>query len=76
MRSPVLSRMAVFIGLTLTLVLLACQSGSNGDDATSSPLEALLERADSLELETEYVPPPGDSLEHHTAGFAKILQTS
>jgi CubicO group peptidase (beta-lactamase class C family) len=65
--------MAVLLGLTLTLVLLACQSGSNGDDATSSPLETLLARADSLQLETEYVPPPGDSLEHHTAGFAKIL---
>ncbi len=69
----VLSRIAVLLSLTSTLVLLACQSGSNGDDATSSPLEALLARADSLELETEYVPPPGDSLEHHTAGFAKIL---
>jgi len=70
---PVLSRMAVLIGFTLVLVTLACQSGSNGDDTTSSPLAALLSRADSLELETEYVPPPGDSLEHHTAGFAKIL---
>ncbi len=73
MRRSVLSRIADLLGLTSTLVLLACQSGSNGDDATSSPLEALLARADSLELVTEYVPPPGDSLEHHTAGFAKIL---
>jgi len=30
-------------------------------------------RAKSFELETEYVPPPGDALEHHTAGFAKTL---
>ena len=73
MRRSVLSRIAILLGLTSTLVLLACQSGSNGDNATSSPVEALLARADSLELETEYVPPPGDSLEHHTAGFAKIL---
>jgi CubicO group peptidase (beta-lactamase class C family) len=35
--------------------------------------EALVARAKSFELETEYVPPPGDALEHHTAGFAKTL---
>jgi hypothetical protein len=25
------------------------------------------------ELDTPYVPPPGDALEHHTSGFAKIM---
>src|SRR6201993_2087243 len=35
--------------------------------------EALIARAKSLELDTPYVPPPGDPLEHHTAGFAKIM---
>ena len=34
---------------------------------------ALLARADSLELPTEYVPPPGEALHHHTSGFAKTL---
>ena len=34
---------------------------------------ALIARATSLELDTPYVPPPGDPLEHHTAGFAKIM---
>jgi CubicO group peptidase (beta-lactamase class C family) len=38
-----------------------------------SPLAVLLARAKSLELDTPYVPPPGDPLEHHTAGFAKIM---
>ena len=33
----------------------------------------LITRARSLELSTPYVPPPGDPLEHHAAGFAKIL---
>ncbi len=33
----------------------------------------MLERAKSLELETPYIPPPGDPLEHHAAGFAKIM---
>ena len=34
---------------------------------------AELARAASLELNTKYVPPPGDPLEHHTSGFAKTL---
>ncbi len=41
--------------------------------STVSPREALIARAKSLELDTPYVPPPGDPLEHHTAGFAKIM---
>ena len=35
--------------------------------------EALVARAKSFEIATEYTPPPGDALEHHTAGFAKTL---
>src|SRR5947208_7530896 len=34
---------------------------------------ALIARAKSLELDTPYVPPPGDALEHHAAGFGKIM---
>jgi hypothetical protein len=44
--------------------------------AAQEPLpskEALIARAKSFELDTPYVPPPGDPLEHHTAGFAKIM---
>jgi CubicO group peptidase (beta-lactamase class C family) len=41
--------------------------------ATISSRDALIARAKSLELNTPYVPPPGDPLEHHTAGFAKIM---
>ena len=41
--------------------------------AQADPDSALIARAASLELPTEYVPPPGDALEHHTSGFAKIL---
>ncbi len=36
-------------------------------------MQAMLERARSLELPTDYVPPPGDPLEHHAAGFAKVM---
>jgi CubicO group peptidase (beta-lactamase class C family) len=35
--------------------------------------DALIARAKSLELATPYVPPPGDPLAHHAAGFAKIM---
>ena len=34
---------------------------------------AMIERAKKLELPTPHVPPPGNPLEHHAAGFAKIV---
>jgi CubicO group peptidase (beta-lactamase class C family) len=34
---------------------------------------ALSERAKQFELDTPYVPPPGDALEHHTSGYAKTM---
>jgi hypothetical protein len=49
---------------------------SSSTAAAQDPLptkEALIARAKSLELDTPYVPPPSDPLEHHTAGFAKIM---
>jgi len=33
----------------------------------------VLDRAKSLELNTPYVPPPGDPLEHYTSGYAKVM---
>ncbi len=41
--------------------------------AAATSLEALIARARSLERPTPDVPPPGDPLEHHTAGFAKVM---
>jgi len=41
--------------------------------AAVSPRDELIARAKLLELKTPYVPPPGDPLDHHTAGFAKIM---
>jgi CubicO group peptidase (beta-lactamase class C family) len=70
MRRITLNLLAVVILLT---VPLACQEGAPREETTPSAREALLARAESLELDTEYVPPPGDALEHHTSGFAKIL---
>src|SRR6266567_3398354 len=34
---------------------------------------ALIARAKSLELDTPYVPPPGEAIDHHAAGFAKVM---
>ena len=39
----------------------------------ASARDALIARAKALELDTPYVPPPGDPLEHHASGFAKIM---
>jgi len=39
----------------------------------ASSQTGLVARARSLELDTPYVAPPGDPLEHHAAGFAKVM---
>ena len=41
--------------------------------AEIDPLQALIERGKRLELDTPYVPPPGDPDTHHTMGFARTL---
>jgi CubicO group peptidase (beta-lactamase class C family) len=41
--------------------------------ADSMSLEAMLARDKALELPTRYVPPPGNPLVHHAAGFAQIM---
>jgi CubicO group peptidase (beta-lactamase class C family) len=41
--------------------------------ADHSPLDAMLARDKALELDTPYVPPPGNPLEHDAAGFAQIM---
>jgi len=61
-------------GLSATALLVGC----GGEDMRGFPTsdgseEQLIARADSYELDTEYVAPPGEALHHHTAGFAKIL---
>jgi len=58
----------VLAGLVVTLV--AIPAAAQGPLAQLDPLNA---RAKSFELDTPYVPPPGDPLEHHTAGYAKVI---
>ena len=67
--------------LIAILAVMGCQKDGPGADAGASGAQqvavsardALIARAKSLELNTPYVPPPGDPLEHHAAGFAKIM---
>jgi hypothetical protein len=44
--------------------------------APQTQLHQLIARAKSLELSTPYVPPPGDPLAHHAAGYAKVMCTA
>ena len=41
--------------------------------APRTQLDELIARAKALELDTPYVPPPGDPLVHHAAGYAKVM---
>ena len=41
--------------------------------APQVPRDTLVQRAKALELDTKYVPPPGDPLELHAAGYAKVM---
>jgi CubicO group peptidase (beta-lactamase class C family) len=59
--------LAFLIGTLVLGTTLRAQSD------TDSRREALVARAKALELNTPYAPPPGDPLEHHTAGYAKIM---
>lgn len=53
--------------------LIAALVGAAAPERLLSPREFLIARAKSFELGTPYVPPPGDPLEHKTAGFAKVM---
>src|SRR5262245_50221223 len=57
-------------GLLLT-ILVALSGATAAAQATAK--DALVARAKSFELDTPYVPPPGDPLTHHAAGYAKVM---
>jgi CubicO group peptidase (beta-lactamase class C family) len=64
--------------VTLLVVSVSCRSEpppavDEGDAPVNPATAKLVERGRSLELDTPYEPPPGDALEHHTAGYAKIM---
>lgn len=55
------------------VVLLALLAVGAAAQESASRRQALVKRAKSFELDTPYVPPPGDALVHHASGFAKIM---
>jgi CubicO group peptidase (beta-lactamase class C family) len=65
------TRVAVsFVGI---IAAAACTEGTPEIPTSDGSTEQLIARAAALELDTEYVPPPGEALHHMTAGFAKTL---
>ncbi len=74
---------ARFLAVVVALVAAAAACGGSDQPVPSSAAappqaavaarEALIARAKALELDTPYAPPPGDALEHQTAGFAKVM---
>lgn len=62
------------ISLCLAAVTLAaCAPKEQPQPAAPDPRAAVIARGDSLQLPGEWTPPPGNALDHHTAGFAKTL---
>jgi CubicO group peptidase (beta-lactamase class C family) len=59
--------------LALAGIGAAIAATALGAQDAAARRQALIARARALELDTRYVPPPGDPLEHHTSGFAKIM---
>jgi CubicO group peptidase (beta-lactamase class C family) len=62
------SRLTVLV----LLGLVGCGGGEAADNGVTEEVD-IVARGASLELATEYVPPPGEPLHHHTAGFATVL---
>jgi CubicO group peptidase (beta-lactamase class C family) len=61
---------ALLILAGLPLSTLAAQTPAD------AARQALLDRAKKLELNTPYVPPPGEAIEHYASGYAKIMCSS
>jgi CubicO group peptidase (beta-lactamase class C family) len=58
-----------FMTLAATLALTM----GSGWAQTSDEIQAINARAKALELDTPYVPPPGEAIEHYASGYAKIM---
>jgi CubicO group peptidase (beta-lactamase class C family) len=59
--------------LLLALLGLLAATAAAQDSDSAARRKALADRAKPFELDTPYSPPPGDALEHHASGFAKVM---
>ncbi len=66
-------RLSATYGFLAMLALLGSCQAPNKEEENAARQKGMIARALSLELKTEYQAPPGDPLEHHAAGFAKIM---
>ena len=57
----------------LALLALTLGTGTVLSQDRAADRKFMIERAKALELATPYSAPPGDALDHHTAGFAQIM---
>ena len=82
-RSPIRTLLCCALSLVL-LGLPACAPDEGGEGGGAmvatqdvppgdGSRESLISRGEALELPTEWDPPPGEPIVHHTAGFAKTL---
>ncbi|MEO8524436.1 MAG: serine hydrolase [Caldimonas sp.] len=68
----------ITFALLVAAVLTGCGGGGSGAGTSAAAPAlpapaALIARAKTFELNTPYVPPPGDPLEHDTSGYAKAM---
>jgi CubicO group peptidase (beta-lactamase class C family) len=67
-------RSHTFIAVLAAVVAgIAAQPTPLAGQAADAARAALIARAKSFELNTPYVPPPGDPLVHYASGFAKVM---
>src|SRR5258708_13581929 len=69
-----LSREAIMNKNLLVSILMALTVTAAAAQAPTK--DALIARAKSFELDTPYVPPPGDPLTHHAARFSNVLRSA
>lgn len=72
---PASAKLTARAACCLTVLFSAACATADAPEvpASDGSTQGLIARATALELDTEYNPPPGEALHHHTSGFAKIL---
>jgi hypothetical protein len=56
-----------------TIIAVLAVLATSAATAQAQSGNALIARAKIFELDTPYIPPPGEPLAHHAAGYAKVM---